>query len=215
MKHYFKKIFFLIVITKSFSSLCYANSIEIYTGVAINAKEKVKINHPNGDISFKSRPSTKPFTTPPYYGIRLLKTLNDDFSIGIDFLHHKTYFEDNLPSSVKRFEVTDGYNYLLLVGRYKLGFFKDTYLHFGGGVVLPHIDAVVYDEKTYDSSRYPVDGYGLKLGIQKKFFVADKHSFFIETDFLYSKVSSTKLFRGDASFGNKSIHFTIGYAFGK
>lgn len=122
-----------------------ALSVEVYTGTAINSKEKIKIRHPNGEINFEFRLETK---------------------------------------------------------------------HFGVGAVLPHMDVEVYGEKTYAASRYPIDGWDLKFGAQRKIFLAKKHAIFVESAILYSRIPSTQLTNGSAEFGNKSIHFTAGYYWG-
>ena len=62
------------------------------------------------DVSFL----TKGMQTPPYYSLRLRHTINSH-NLEFELIHHKLYAKSvSLPERISKFEITDGFNILLL-----------------------------------------------------------------------------------------------------
>lgn len=88
--------------------------------------------------------ATRPFEPPIYYRVRAGWRLGAN-ALRVEFIHHKLYL-DNPPPDVQHFEVTHGYNLLLLSldREWTLlpGFvFLTSYV--GGGAVLAHTESTV------------------------------------------------------------------------
>ena len=101
-----------ILLTIFFSSCLMCLELDLSLGNAYNFISEISIQNkmPGGqDIKFASKPYTHGLKSPQYYSIRIRKNRKE-----IELIHHKLYFERDLPDEVDHFEITDGYNMLML-----------------------------------------------------------------------------------------------------
>lgn len=90
------------------------------------------------DIRFTARFATKPFAEVPYYAVRIGRDAGPG-AWEFELLHHKLYLA-NPPVQVQRFQMSHGYNFLLLNRMWRLSALD---LRAGIGVVMPHPENTV------------------------------------------------------------------------
>ena len=127
-------------------SLIWSDGFEISLGEAFNLEQRVTINQGSESIAFDVGFKTNGLSSPQYYSIRYIKGSKDD-RIEIELIHHKLYVEDNLPDEIQHFEITDGYNLLMINKSMMVGY--DFRLRFGIGTVVSHPDIMVNGETNY------------------------------------------------------------------
>lgn len=99
------------------------------------------------DIKLTARFSTRPFADVPYYDVRVGIARNP-WAYEMELVHHKLYL-DNRPPEVEAFEITHGYNPILVnVVREQWG----VGFRAGAGFILAHPETMVR------GLRYPEDG---------------------------------------------------------
>lgn len=107
------------------------------TTLTIEQTGQPKIEH---DASY----STRPFESPPYYRVRAGWRLGTH-ALRLELVHHKVYL-DNPPPDVAHFEVTHGYNLLVLSFDHEWTLLPGLLAltsNVGGGLVLAHTDSTV------------------------------------------------------------------------
>jgi hypothetical protein len=124
---------------------CY---VSVGTGLQYNVPLPLVIRqsgHP--DLKLNARFDTRPFTEVPYYDIKVGLT-RKEWAFELELVHHKLYL-DNRPSEVDTFEITHGYNPILLNGvREKWG----AAFRAGAGILLAH------PQSTIRGLRFPETG---------------------------------------------------------
>jgi hypothetical protein len=99
------------------------------------------------DIRLTARFSTRPFADVPYYDVKV-GVARRPWAYELELVHHKLYL-DNRPSEVQWFEITHGYNPILLNAvREHWG----VIFRVGAGILLAH------PETTVRGLRYPENG---------------------------------------------------------
>lgn len=119
------------------------------TTLTIEQTGQPKIEH---DASY----STKPFQLPPYYRVRAGWRLGNH-AIRLELVHHKVYL-DNPPPEVTHFEVTHGYNLLLLSFDHEWPLLPGLLAlssNVGGGVVFAHTESTVRGVAHEPSTSWP------------------------------------------------------------
>ncbi|MCX6842522.1 MAG: hypothetical protein NTX53_09615 [candidate division WOR-3 bacterium] len=122
--------------------------ISVATGLQYNVRTRLVISQ-NGspDIKLVARYDTKPFTEVPYYDIKL-GVRRRAWAYELELIHHKLYLV-NRPPEVDTFEITHGYNPILLnLVREEWG----VAFRAGAGILLAH------PESTVRGLRFPETG---------------------------------------------------------
>jgi hypothetical protein len=190
-------------------------ALEGYLGAAWNLPTPLSI-HQTGqdDIKLTAHYETRPFEQPPYYAWRLGRWTKDR-AWEFEFIHHKLFL-DNPPDEVQHFEVTHGFN-LLMVNRAWVR--KKTIWRWGGGVVLAHPESRVRGAEPPEGGGIRGRGYHLtgpvvQGSIGRRFALTDNLFFAIEAK-LTAAYARLPVDDGHASAPNLALHglFGLGYAF--
>ena len=195
-------------------------SVDLSLGEVYNLDQDISISRTNGsDINFHASFKTNGLKSPQYYSLRLgseIRQIHTEF----EFIHHKLYVED-LPPEIDKFEVSDGYNLLLIN---IVNNIRDNLLYrFGLGTVVTHPDIVIEGQTNYVEGgglipKFWTEGYhwgGIcsqaSLGYRKK--ITSQIQLNLETKIIYA---SAKIPVVDGSFilPNLSLHFLAGFSFG-
>ena len=175
------------------------------------------------NFKFSSNPSTYGFRSPQYYSLRFRYQKKE-----FELIHHKLYFEDTLPSEVSHFEITDGYNMLMLnillpINRDKL---PDIFsFRLGFGTVIAHPDVTVNGNRFYQTGGgliptvwrdgYQISGLCSQLGFNINKILNKNFSLNAETKISYARASIDLGKQYKLNVPNLAIHFLIGISFGK
>lgn len=162
--------------------------------------------------------STKPFESPPYYGIRLSKW-RDGSAWELEHIHQKIYIDD-LPPDVQHFEITDGYNLFLVNRAWQL-----EKLHViaraGAGLVIAHPQITVRGESNHVSgggaiptiwdadSGYQWTGPAAQLSLEKEFRIDTHWLFNIEGKISHAN-ADIDIEGGSVSVPNTAVHLIAG-----
>ena len=140
----------------------------------------------------------------------------------IEFIHHKLYIEENLPVQVEKFEVSDGYNLLLLNLVNTLS--ENMNYRLGVGTVVTHPDIMIEGQTNYIKGgglipKLWTDGYhwggiSSQASVFYNYGIKDNLSMNIETKLIYAS-ASVPVVGGSFILPNLSIHFLVGISFGK
>ena len=199
---------------------------DISLGSTYNFSSDITIDSqiPDGqNFKFSSKPSTYGFKSPQYYSLRFRFQKKE-----LELIHHKLYFEDSLPGEVSHFEITDGYNMLMInilspINRDKS---PDIFsFRFGLGMVIAHPDVTVNDNRFYQTGGgliptvwtdgYQVSGLCSQLGFNINKFFNNNFSLNAETKISYARASINLGEQYKLNVPNLAIHFLMGISFGK
>ena len=175
------------------------------------------------DLHLSSQPSTYGLKSPQYYSLRV-RHRNKEFEL----IHHKLYFEKNLPTELNHFEITDGYNMLMLNILEPLNFQKYAELlsiRFGLGVVVAHPDVTINGKRFYQmgggliptvwTDGYQISGLSSQIGFNIIKKLKNKFSLNAETKISYAKATIDLEEEYSIKVPNLSIHVLMGICFGK
>ncbi|ELG2044853.1 hypothetical protein RAX51_003823 [Vibrio fluvialis] len=172
-------------------------------GGALNLQESITIKMDNGERIESSSVSlnTKPFNSPPYYNLRT-GYWKDDTAWEVEFIHHKLYANaSDLDDRVQNFEITDGYNLLYL--NYAAVYTQGWNVRAGFGVVIPHPDVTVDNQRSHGG--YQLGGVTTQLALEREFVVSDSVLFSLEGKVTYS-YAEIDLDYGKATVPNTALH---------
>src|SRR5262245_55901857 len=97
-------------------------TVEYFMGSAVNVPTPLTITQDGfPDISVTGHYAVEPFDDRMYYALRV-GYWREDTGWLVELLHHKLYLEDP-PEGVEAFEVTHGYNMVLVSRGWRLGGF--------------------------------------------------------------------------------------------
>lgn len=123
----------------------------------------------------------KPFTAPPYYGIRVTKWQTPTLGYGLDFTHNKVYPKDGeLPADIDRLEFTDGLNTLTANAYFRFDPLDNgltPYVGGGLGISVPHVELESGTSRTHE---FQVTGPAVALIAGASFPIDDQWSVFGE-----------------------------------
>jgi len=195
--------------------------IDISLGEALSLPGEIKIKRTDGgSINFKAQYKTKGLKSPHYYSIRIRKEILRK-KTEIELIHHKLYVDEGLPPEINKFEITDGFNFLML------NTLMNWYSHFlcrvGAGIVVAHPDVTINGESNFVRGgglipKFWSDGYHWG-GFSSQFSLLyskkiKKISYILESKFIYAQ-SNVPVVDGSMKLSNLSIHFLAGLSFGK
>ena len=195
-------------------------SIDISLGDAFSISQNLKV-HREGfdDIDFNASFKTNGLKSPQYYSIRVRQEVAENF-FEFEFIHHKLYIHDDLPDEIEKFEITDGFNLLLInvqkVINQSLGY------RIGLGTVVTHPDIIIDGQTNYVEGgglipKFWTDGYHWG-GISSQFSIFlnkklnDKLHYSIEGKAVLAK-ASIPIVGGNFDLPNISFHILLGISF--
>lgn len=115
-------------------------SVELLGGTAVNVPMSLRIRQRGTpDLRFVARYETRPWEGSPYYAYRVSRWSQPERAWELELVHHKLYLDDP-PSEIQRFEITHGFNLLLLNRAVRR---SGLVLRAGAGVVVAHPESIV------------------------------------------------------------------------
>lgn len=190
-------------------------TFSLYTGSSYTLNSDIHVSQPSAgtdatfhDVSW----DTKPFTTPPYYGIRLNHFFErwPNWGVGLDFTHDKVYAQTNnvvqvsgtingvpvnqsvrMNTTVQQFQITHGVNIIALdfLYRWTGNFASDA---FPNGRLQPYLGAgptyyILHPENTINNVHnheiYKESGFGYVVMGGVQYWLTRHVGLFAETKF--------------------------------
>jgi hypothetical protein len=116
-----------------------------------------------------------------YFDLRVSREVKTK-QFSVEVIHHKFYLE-NPPEGVQHFEVSHGYNIVIINYGKKI---KEFVYRAGGGIVLAHGESMVrgleYPSKPgFDPWNYHIAGPAINLSVSRPFVI--RKNFFLNTEF--------------------------------
>lgn len=178
--------------------------VSVGTGLQYNVPLPLVIRqsgHP--DLRLTARFDTRPFVEVPYYDVKV-GVAREPWAFELELIHHKLYLA-NRPAEVDTFEITHGYNPILLnVVREKWG----AAFRAGAGILLAH------PQSTIRGLRFPetggilgwyVSGPAAQVGVSKQWDFA-RHFFAGIEGKLVGAWARVPIVDGTADVPNLSLH---------
>ena len=186
------------------------------------------------------------YVGPIYYGIRISHFFKDHPSLGIEaeFFHPKARLnvdrdadvrgewhgkrinqEVDLNDYIQSFEISHGFNFLLVNGVYRYGFFKTDKIPYGrlqllmragAGITMLHPESIVDHQQRYiESGGYELGDYGFQLSPGLEFTIWRGIDGFLEYKYTYAEMDDVTIKYGtaDTVFTTDHIAFGISYHF--
>lgn len=148
--------------------------LEVFGGSALSFDTNLTIRDSSGrEVQLNAEYQTKPFNDSPYYAWRVSHH-GAVHGWGVELIHHKIYLK-NVTAEIQEFEVTHGYNLLLLDYARSIGSF---WLHIGGGAVVAYPHANINGELTLGG--YQITGPAGQFAIGKRFQLNER--FFVSLE---------------------------------
>ncbi len=194
--------------------------LAFYLGTSFSKNESLTIKQDGfPDITLENVEfETRPFDSPPYYGIRLGKWRNGR-AWEVEHIHQKIYV-DELPADVQHFEITDGYNLFLFNRAWQLKKYGlNTRL--GIGPVIAHPQITVRNMTNHKSgggaipmiwdsdSGYQWAGAGIQAGLEKEFRLNNNWLFSIEGKLSHAN-ADIDIAGGSVNVPNTAVHLVGG-----
>ncbi|RLJ70171.1 hypothetical protein BCF55_0435 [Hydrogenivirga caldilitoris] len=203
------KIALLLII---FFSLSYSVELRVqaFGGVVYNLPTPLLIKQAGyEEIDLTARYETRPFETSPapYYVVRG-GVWEGGKAWEIELIHSKLYLK-NKPAEVQEFQITYGYNYLLLNRAWETGSFI---WRVGGGVVITHPSSVVRGKEN-EYVRYDISGVGIQVGVERVLLRGRNFIVSVEAK-LSSAYAEVPIAAGYAVVPNLAVHGILGIGFG-
>lgn len=178
--------------------------ISLATGLQYNVPLRLVIRQEGSpDIELIARYDTKPFAEVPYYDIKL-GMRRRPWAFELELVHHKLYLA-NRPAEVDTFEITHGYNPLLLnCVRDWAGFELRT----GAGVVITHPQTTVRGQRFPETGGvlgWYVSGPAAQVGVSKQLDFG-RHFFAGFEGKFVGAWARVPIVEGNADVPNLSLH---------
>jgi hypothetical protein len=134
-------------------------------GAAANLETTLKIRQSGFEtIEVDADYETRPFEDPPYYSLRAGRWSGRG-GWELEVIHHKLILRNSLPE-VRRFEISHGYNLVMVNHGWDLG---RLLLRAGAGAVYAHPEGVVRGRPINPSNDYHLTGPAFQIGMEKRF----------------------------------------------
>tara|TARA_B100000029_G_scaffold505065_2_gene585087 strand:+ start:750 stop:1397 length:648 start_codon:yes stop_codon:yes gene_type:complete len=208
---------FFIILWALIHSFIWADGFEISLGEAFNLEQRLTVNQGSESIVFDADFKTNGFSSPQYYSLRYIKGSKDD-RVEFELIHHKLYVESGLPDQIQNFEITDGYNLLMINKSMMVGY--DFRFRFGIGTVVSHPDIMVNGQTNYVRGgglipKFWADGYhwsgiSMQASVNYPIPITEIASMNIEGKLLYAW-SRIPISGGYVNVPNLSFHVLLGY----
>lgn len=193
--------------------------LAFYLGTSFSKDETLTIKQEGfPDIRFEAEFETKPFDSPPYYGIRLGRWSNGH-AWEVEHIHQKIYVDD-LPPDVQHFEITDGYNLFLFNSAWQLNRY-DLITRLGVGPVIAHPQITVRGISNHQSgggaipmiwdsdSGYQWAGAAAQVSLEKEFSISQHWLLSLEGKLSHAN-ADIDIEGGSVTVPNTAIHLVAG-----
>lgn len=169
-------------------------------------------------VEFEARP----FESPPYYGWRLGRFLNDTRRLGVEleFIHLKVVANpDQLGPGVQQYRMTHGLNFVVINLASRVPFGRSAYgdapfaliSRLGAGVTVPHGETTIFDVL---KEQYEYGGPGAHAAIGLTAKLKGRLSIVGEYKLTYAKPRITTAHNGTGQITALTHHIAFGLAFG-
>lgn len=163
------------------TEVCATWELEVFGGSAVSFDTNLTIRDSSGrEVELNAKYQTKPFDDAPYYAWRVSHQ-GAVHGWGVELIHHKIYLK-NVTTEIQQFEVSHGYNLLMLDYARSIGSF---WLHIGGGAVIAYPHANINGELTLGG--YQLAGPAGQLAIGKRFHLNRRFFFAVEGKFTIAR----------------------------
>jgi hypothetical protein len=165
------------------------------------------------DLDVDARWSTRPFTTPIYWAVRIGRQSGGG-AWELELVHHKIYLDDPT-AEVEQFEITHGFNLALLNRTWIRG---GWIFRLGAGAVVAHAQSRIRGLSSGRSGdevdRYELAGPAFQAAVERRFFLGRAFFGALEAKLTYG-YATVSVARGTAKTGNFAVHglFGLGAAF--
>ena len=213
------KFYLLIAVYLNCALASLSFDLSIGNAYSFDQNISIEMKHEH-NINFKASPKTNGFKNPLYYSLRVKKRIND-FDIELELIHHKIYIsKDKLPASIQKFEVSDGYNLVLINYRKKINHLIG--YRTGIGAVVAHPDIMINGKTNFVrgggaipkfwSDGYYWSGYSIQgsIFIERKF--TKKLHYNVELKGTHSR-AKIPVEGGILNLPNTSIHILLGISY--
>jgi len=181
-------------------------SVELFTGTAYNFRTPLTISQAGQpDLDFTATYHTRPFSDSPYYAWRIGKWKHGH-AWELEMIHHKVYLTNN-PAEVQRFEISHGYN-LLLINRADVR--GGLIYHLGVGAVVAHTESTVRGE-SHDTG-YHFTGPAGQAAVGKRFALTEKLFATVEGKITAAN-ARVDVANGHAKAPNIALHGLVGLGY--
>lgn len=178
------------------------------TGSALNGSTDLEIRQAGEPrLSVSADYMTRPFADDaPYYSLRIARTF-ESRGWEVELLHHKIYLT-NPPEEVQRFEVSHGYNFILVnraVTRRAL------VVRIGAGAVVTHAETTIRGRPwpPPGDDGYEVAGAGVQAALSRGFSISERVAVPVELKLTAASARVT-INGGTADAPNVAIHALVG-----
>ena len=195
-------------------------NVDISIGNAFNTNQDITI-HRDGkeDINFNASFKTNGLSSPQYYSLRFNSTIADR-KFEFEFIHHKLYLDAPYPDEIQKFEVTDGYNLLMI--NFANNIYSNLNYRLGLGTVVSHPDITIENQTNYVEGgglipKFWTDGYNwggissqISIFLNNK--LSEKINYNVEGKAVMAK-ASIPVVGGSFDLPNISFHLLVGISF--
>ncbi len=197
--------------------------VAAYMGANTTRPADVTVKGDGYDLTFsKVEFDAQPFKTPPYYGWRLGRFLNDTRRLGVEveFIHLKVIANpDQLRPQVQRYRMTHGLNFIVANLTSRVPFGRSAYgdapfalvSRVGGGVTLPHAETTVFGS---EQEQYEYAGLAAHAAIGFDVKLKGRLSLVTEYKVTYARPTISTALNGTGQTTTLSHHVAFGLAFG-
>ena len=190
-------------------------SFEFLLGTAYNFETPMKIEQDGEeDVSLNNtRWDTKPLEESPYYMWRIGMWGGDGNAWELELLHHKLYLA-NTPDEVDAFNISHGYNLLMINRAWDMD--GAYHLRIGAGVVVAHPELDLRGEAIKKKKTLGTDfvfaGPAMQIAAGKRFYFTKKLFGVVETKFT-AAYADVGMEGASAEVPNIAIHVLLGLGF--
>jgi hypothetical protein len=184
-------------------------SIELLGGSAHNFSTPLTVRQDQEpELRLTARYATRPWSGAPYYALRLSRWTAET-GWEVELVHHKLYLI-NRPLEIQHFEITHGYNLLLLNRALRIG---EWVARGGAGTVIDHTESTVRgrDRDDGDSwgSGYGVGGIAAQIAVGRGADLGHGVSLVVEGKLTVAQ-TEVRIAEGSAIVRNLAAHALIG-----
>jgi hypothetical protein len=202
----------LLIIISNKTSYAQGLTLEMFGGTAWNLPLSLKIEQPGEPlIKFKARYSTSPWRGSPYYALRI----GYQHWSG-ELVHHKVYL-NNAPEPVEHFEVSHGYN-LVMVNRALTFDRAASIVRIGLGMVVGHPEGRIRGRdinpvKSLLGGGYHISGLCLQVAVGRQLGIAEHWFFRPEAKITAAWARMPLAGGGTVTVPNIALHTLFGFGY--
>ena len=200
--------------------MTFSISFDLSLGNAYSLEQDIFIKMKDSEnINFTAKPKTNGFKNPLYYSLRLRERINN-LDLEVELIHHKLYVTEYLPDAIEKFEISDGYNLLLMNYRKKINRLIGYRVGFGAVIAHPYI--IIDGETNYTrggglipkfwSDGYYWCGYSVQGSLFFERKISTKVYSNLEIKAAYSS-ATIPVEGGSFEMPNASVHLLLGLGY--